>query len=40
MRQYFSLVNGLEELPLVLANTRVVDLLHQFGVFVYQPGLS
>lgn len=36
----FSLVYGLQELPLVLAYARVVNLLHQLGVFVDQPRFS
>lgn len=37
---FFSLVDGLQEFPLVLAHTRVVDLLHQLGVFVDKPRFS
>ena len=30
----------LQELPLVFADSGVVDLLHELGVFVDEPGLS
>lgn len=33
-----SLMYGLEELPLVFADSGVVNLLHQLGVFVDEPG--
>lgn len=31
---------SLEELPLVFADSRMVNLLHQLGVFVDEPSLS
>lgn len=34
-----SLMYSLEKLPLVLADSGVVNLLHQLGVFVDQPSL-
>lgn len=34
-----SLMNSLQELPLVFADPRVVDLLHQLGVLIDEPGL-
>lgn len=33
-----SLMNSLQELPLVFADPGVVDLLHQLGVLVDEPG--
>ena len=39
VRGVVSLVYSLEELPLVFADSGVVDLLHQLGVFVDEPGL-
>ena len=35
-----SLVDGLQELPLMFADSGVVDLLLQFGVFVDEPSLT
>ena len=34
-----SLVDGLQELPLVLADPGMVDLLHELGVLVDEPRL-
>lgn len=36
----FLLMYCLEELPLVFADSAMVDLLHQLGVFVDEPGFS
>lgn len=38
MQDVASLMYSLQELPLVLADPGVVDLLHQLGVFVDEPG--
>lgn len=36
---WYLLVNGLEEFPLVLPDSGVVHLPHQFGVLVDEPRL-